>query len=141
MVCPTQPHQRLSQNPALFHQRLERTGGQAASPACPPGAFSVGDLQDRLDAGKHRFQFNAERVAEFAHRDINGDGEDRLDNLRLGEMRMQPVPQILGQAVGVDADLHGQVEQRLFRIAKMRAVLVAVVADVVDLVARNAEPL
>ena len=50
------------------------------------------DFQNRLDAGKHRFQFDAEGVAEFAHRNIDGDGEDGLDDLRLGEMLMQPVP-------------------------------------------------
>lgn len=56
---------------------------------------SVIDVQNRVGTAEHGFQFDAQGIAELADGDINGDREHRLDNLRLGEMLVQPVPQIL----------------------------------------------
>lgn len=36
--------------------------------------------------------------------DVDGDGEDRLRDLGLGEVLVEPVPQLLAHPVGVDAD-------------------------------------
>ena len=110
---------------------------QAAWPACRPGCFSVRDFQDRLDAGKHRFQFDAKRVAEFAHRDIDGDGEDGFDNLRLGEMDMAPVPQILRYAVGVAGAADRSYGIQVAKLAGLPGPVIARVRDVLTRLEAN----
>ena len=62
-----------------------------------------------MNSVKHRLQLDPQGIAEFANRDVDCDREHGFDDLWLGEMLVQPVPQILRQPIGVDADLHREI--------------------------------
>ena len=52
----------------------------------------MANLEDRPNAGKHRLERHPQRVAKLADRNVDRDGENRLDDLRLGVMRVQAIP-------------------------------------------------
>ena len=54
----------------------------------------VAYLQLRLEAVEDRLEGYAVRVAEFADAYVGGDGEHRLDDLRLAEIRMEAIPKL-----------------------------------------------
>ncbi len=97
-------------------------------------------MQERLDAVEDRLECNAERVAEFADGDVDCDCEDRLDDLRLGEVIVKTIPKLLGKPIGIDTNLHRKVQQCLFSIGEMRARFVAVVSDIGNFLIRYAHP-
>ena len=60
----------------------------------PPQPPSVAYLELRLDAVEDRLEGDAEGVAEFADADVGGDGEHRLDDLRLSEMLVKAISKL-----------------------------------------------
>ncbi len=68
------------------------------------------DTEDWLAAEKDGLEHDAQGITELADRDVLGDDVDGLNDLRLVIVRFDPVPGVLADPVGVNADLHGEIE-------------------------------
>ena len=67
--------------------------------------------EDGLHAVEHGLELDAQGVAELGDHDVGRDGEDRLDDLGLAPMGVDPLPELGRNPVRVLADLDREVDE------------------------------